>query len=147
MGVTAGIFLASILLKEMRYLVYIRYLCFQIVLHMLDNNKLLFFEEYSGVIWLDNTPLPWSNLRKNGNEKQQLLCRGDLLFFIFVFAVLKRSPWAKIVRNLMWLSEMKCARVRFANTNMTFDIVVQMIAVCLWPLYRMQNIQIDCHIN
>jgi hypothetical protein len=26
MGVTAGIFLASILLKEMRYLVYIRYL-------------------------------------------------------------------------------------------------------------------------
>jgi hypothetical protein len=27
MGVTAGIFLASILLKEMRYLVYIRYLC------------------------------------------------------------------------------------------------------------------------
>jgi hypothetical protein len=26
-GVTAGIFLASILLKEMRYLVYIRYLC------------------------------------------------------------------------------------------------------------------------
>ena len=27
-GVTAGIFLASILLKEMRYLVYIRYLCF-----------------------------------------------------------------------------------------------------------------------
>jgi hypothetical protein len=32
MGVTAGIFLASILLKEMRYLVYIRYLwvdCFE----------------------------------------------------------------------------------------------------------------------
>jgi hypothetical protein len=29
MGVTAGIFLASILLKEMRYLVYIRYLCVQ----------------------------------------------------------------------------------------------------------------------
>ena len=29
MGVTAGIFLASILLKEMRYLVYIRYLCLQ----------------------------------------------------------------------------------------------------------------------
>jgi hypothetical protein len=28
MGVTAGIFLASILLKEMRYLVYIRYLWF-----------------------------------------------------------------------------------------------------------------------
>ena len=28
-GVTAGIFLASILLKEMRYLVYIRYLCVQ----------------------------------------------------------------------------------------------------------------------
>jgi hypothetical protein len=28
MGVTAGIFLASILLKEMRYLVYIRYLRF-----------------------------------------------------------------------------------------------------------------------
>ena len=27
MGVTAGIFLASILLKEMRYLVYLRYLC------------------------------------------------------------------------------------------------------------------------
>ena len=27
MGVTAGIFLASILPKEMRYLVYIRYLC------------------------------------------------------------------------------------------------------------------------
>jgi hypothetical protein len=27
MGVTAGIFLASILLKEMRYLVYIRYPC------------------------------------------------------------------------------------------------------------------------
>ena len=27
MGVTAGIFLASILIKEMRYLVYIRYLC------------------------------------------------------------------------------------------------------------------------
>jgi hypothetical protein len=27
MGLTAGIFLASILLKEMRYLVYIRYLC------------------------------------------------------------------------------------------------------------------------
>jgi hypothetical protein len=27
MEVTAGIFLASILLKEMRYLVYIRYLC------------------------------------------------------------------------------------------------------------------------
>jgi hypothetical protein len=27
MGVTAGIFLASILLKEMRYLVYVRYLC------------------------------------------------------------------------------------------------------------------------
>jgi hypothetical protein len=27
MGATAGIFLASILLKEMRYLVYIRYLC------------------------------------------------------------------------------------------------------------------------
>ena len=27
MGVTAGIFLTSILLKEMRYLVYIRYLC------------------------------------------------------------------------------------------------------------------------
>ena len=26
MGITAGIFLASILLKEMRYLVYIRYL-------------------------------------------------------------------------------------------------------------------------
>jgi hypothetical protein len=26
MGVTAGIFLASILLKEMRYLVYVRYL-------------------------------------------------------------------------------------------------------------------------
>jgi hypothetical protein len=26
MGVTAGIFLASVLLKEMRYLVYIRYL-------------------------------------------------------------------------------------------------------------------------
>ena len=26
-GVTAGIFLVSILLKEMRYLVYIRYLC------------------------------------------------------------------------------------------------------------------------
>jgi hypothetical protein len=31
MGVTAGIFLASILLKEMRYLVYIRYLWFGIV--------------------------------------------------------------------------------------------------------------------
>jgi hypothetical protein len=29
MGVTAGIFLASILLKEMRYLVYIRYLCWE----------------------------------------------------------------------------------------------------------------------
>jgi transcription elongation factor Elf1 len=29
MGVTAGIFLASILIKEMRYLVYIRYLCLQ----------------------------------------------------------------------------------------------------------------------
>ena len=29
MGVTAGIFLASILLKEMRYLVYIRYLCME----------------------------------------------------------------------------------------------------------------------
>jgi hypothetical protein len=28
MGATAGIFLASILLKEMRYLVYIRYLCY-----------------------------------------------------------------------------------------------------------------------
>jgi hypothetical protein len=28
-GITAGIFLASILLKEMRYLVYIRYLCIQ----------------------------------------------------------------------------------------------------------------------
>ena len=27
MGVTAGIFLDSVLLKEMRYLVYIRYLC------------------------------------------------------------------------------------------------------------------------
>ena len=27
MGVTAGIFLASILLKEMRYLVYITYIC------------------------------------------------------------------------------------------------------------------------
>ena len=29
-GVTAGIFLAAILLKEMRYLVYIRYLCFKL---------------------------------------------------------------------------------------------------------------------
>ena len=29
MRVIAGIFLASILLKEMRYLVYIRYLCFR----------------------------------------------------------------------------------------------------------------------
>jgi hypothetical protein len=29
MGVTAGIFLASILLKEMRYLVYIRYLWYE----------------------------------------------------------------------------------------------------------------------
>jgi hypothetical protein len=29
-GVTAGIFLASILLKEMRYLVYIRYLCVRV---------------------------------------------------------------------------------------------------------------------
>ena len=27
-GVTAGIFFSSILLKEMRYLVYIRYLCY-----------------------------------------------------------------------------------------------------------------------
>jgi hypothetical protein len=33
MGVTAGIFLASILLKEMRYLVYIRYLWFFVGLH------------------------------------------------------------------------------------------------------------------
>jgi hypothetical protein len=32
-GVTAGIFLASILLKEMRYLVYIRYLCMRAVLN------------------------------------------------------------------------------------------------------------------
>jgi hypothetical protein len=31
MGVTAGIFLASILLKEMRYLVYIRYLWFVVM--------------------------------------------------------------------------------------------------------------------
>ena len=38
-GVTAGIFLASILLKEMRYLVYIRYLCLQCVSIRL--NKLL----------------------------------------------------------------------------------------------------------
>ena len=29
MGVTAGIFLASILLKELRYLVYIRYLWYE----------------------------------------------------------------------------------------------------------------------
>ena len=29
MGLTAGIFLASILLKEMRYLVYIRYLWYE----------------------------------------------------------------------------------------------------------------------
>jgi hypothetical protein len=32
MGVTAAIFLASILLKEMGYLVYIRYLCCDVVL-------------------------------------------------------------------------------------------------------------------
>jgi hypothetical protein len=32
MGVTAGIFLASILLKEMRFLVYIRYLWFLLVI-------------------------------------------------------------------------------------------------------------------
>jgi hypothetical protein len=31
MGVTAGIFLASILLKEMRYLVYIRYLWYWVI--------------------------------------------------------------------------------------------------------------------
>jgi hypothetical protein len=39
---------------------------------------------------------------------------------------------------------MRFARERFANTSKTFDILVQMIAVGLWPLYRMQNIQIDC---
>jgi hypothetical protein len=36
MGVTAGIFLASILLKEMRYLVYIRYLWIQSVRKKLE---------------------------------------------------------------------------------------------------------------
>jgi hypothetical protein len=37
MGVTAGIFLASILLKEMRYLVYIRYLWFPEPARLWDN--------------------------------------------------------------------------------------------------------------
>jgi hypothetical protein len=36
MGVTAGIFLASILLKEMRYLVYIRYLWFKHFLYFVE---------------------------------------------------------------------------------------------------------------
>jgi hypothetical protein len=45
MGVTAGIFLASILLREMRYLVYIRYLWFRqvttIELKDIGNKKLV----------------------------------------------------------------------------------------------------------
>ena len=36
---------------------------------------------------------------------------------------------------------MRCARVGFANTDMTFDILAQIIAMGLWPLYRMQVIQ------
>ena len=63
MGVTAGIFLASILQKEMRYLVYIRYLCSQRTLSELrrriDNmytmvqnrNALWYTEETSSALY------------------------------------------------------------------------------------------------
>jgi hypothetical protein len=48
MGVTAGILLASILLKEMRYLVYIRYLC-------LSDAAVLILLVHTVVIYLINT--------------------------------------------------------------------------------------------
>jgi hypothetical protein len=38
MGVTAGIFVASILLKEMRYLVYIRYLWPDLIAALINNS-------------------------------------------------------------------------------------------------------------
>ena len=43
MGVTAGIFLDSILLKEMRYLVYIRYLCtFPVKFRLFETHNIAF---------------------------------------------------------------------------------------------------------
>ena len=41
MGITAEIFLASILLKEMRYLVYIRYLCTDLFVELLAVSNLI----------------------------------------------------------------------------------------------------------
>jgi hypothetical protein len=58
MGVTAGIFLASILLKEMRYLVYIRYLCSSLPKH-LNEFKILMNDNPFDVICLNET---WLNL-------------------------------------------------------------------------------------
>jgi hypothetical protein len=72
MGVTAGIFLASILLKEMRYLVYIRYLWVQSVckqrlcLHFGIQN----IEFYSTTIYIFMI-LEYNKLSRRNNQALQ----------------------------------------------------------------------------
>jgi hypothetical protein len=56
MGVTAGIFLASILLKEMRYLVYIRYL-WNLHVQELDDIVRHNMQTINGKRFFDNNPM------------------------------------------------------------------------------------------
>ena len=88
MGVTAGIFLASILLKEMRYLVYIRYLWYLSFHKSTIKSQLTLFGQYVKIT--DNHVYSRANgtVRRSGRKpvaRVLILRNGYMCKILFVF--------------------------------------------------------------
>jgi hypothetical protein len=78
MGVTAGIFLASILLKEMSYLVYIRYLCLKHAVEITRSGlfkKINYVQELTMNVFLNNKYRKLQGLRSSNEKLQACLAK------------------------------------------------------------------------